>query len=102
MEPGTGLIVGNMDVMELDGAVDHRSRVQGSPAGFRAGHWFTPNSDIQLNAVGLQTPRPCEAAVLTVGSRNFPITAQRGCELWITFKQLCSAPTFENEYLQWV
>lgn len=103
MEPGIDLILDNMDVMELDGDVDFRSRVQGSPAGFQAGHWITPDSDdIQLNAVGLQRPQPDEAGELTVGSRNFPITAQRGRELWITFDQLCSAPTSSIEYLQWV
>lgn len=102
IEQGIELILDNMDVMELEGSVDYRGMDKGSTTGFRAGHWIAPATDVQLKSAGLHRPQPDEAAALTVGSRNFPITAQRGRELWITFDQLCCAPTSSVEYLQWV
>lgn len=100
-EPGIDLILDNMEVLRLEGTEDYRGRPRKSPEGFRSGHWISSKSTSRPGTAGLQLPEASEASELTVGSRQFPVAARRGSELWITFDQLCGAPTSTIEYLKW-
>ncbi|MDK1279378.1 cell division protein ZapE [Arthrobacter sp. zg-Y820] len=104
-EPGIDLILANMEVLRLEGTEDYRERPRKSVSGFRSGHWISLKSDLRQDprpgAAGLQLPQASEASELTVGSRQFPVAARRGNELWITFDQLCGTPTSTIEYLKW-
>ena len=104
-EPGIDLILDNMDVLRLEGTEDYRGQPRKSVSGFRSGQWLSLKPDLRSGLrpglAGLELPEASEALELTVGSRQFPVTARRGDELWITFDQLCGAPTSTIEYLKW-
>ncbi|MET4097590.1 cell division protein ZapE [Arthrobacter sp. UYCu712] len=100
-EPGIELILNNMDIIKLEGMEDYRGRPQSSVTGFRSGRWIGASPNVQQDCHNPQDPKASEAVELKVGSRQFPVAAQRGTELWITFEQLCGAQTSSVEYLRW-
>jgi cell division protein ZapE len=92
MEPGIELIVTNMDIFHLEGPTDYRTTHEGHSSGFAAGTWTTMPTTLPLGN---------DAATVAVRGRRFPVLAVRPGELWVSFVQLCEAPTSTIEYLEW-
>lgn len=90
-EPGIALIKANVETFELDGPIDYRTLAHDHSRGFASGRWTT-------SAV---RPQAHEATSVRVGDRYFAVLAARQNELWISFAQLCEAPTSTIEYLDW-
>ncbi|MCG2622492.1 cell division protein ZapE [Arthrobacter sp. I2-34] len=100
-EPGIELITRNMDVLELAGETDYRTAAGGAETGFAGGAWLAAGDEADLPDGPFRRPGATEARTLAVGSRDFAVSAVRGSELWISFGQLCQAPTSRAEYLAW-
>lgn len=93
--PGIDLIVQNLNPVALAGDTDYRRTATAEEArvGFARGTWRPPGQ--------LPAPQPHEATTLGFGGRNFPARRATEGELWLTFDQLCEAPTAASDYLEW-
>lgn len=100
-EPGIDLITRNMDIVELAGETDYRTAPRSAETGFAGGAWLAPGDLDRIPDGTFRPPAAAEAATLSVGSREFAVTAVREGELWVSFGQLCEAPTSRAEYLAW-
>lgn len=92
VEPAIRIIGETMRHVRLDGGTDYRAGSPADPArrGFAAGAWVAdPPAAV-----------PDGSRVVWVRDREFEVTSA-GDELWITFDQLCTAPTSAIEYLDW-
>ncbi|NKX52035.1 cell division protein ZapE, partial [Arthrobacter deserti] len=76
-EPGIGLILENMDVVELGGDTDYRTAALGTQTGFTGGAWLTAADPAALPDTEFRPPAPDEATTPTVGSRQFAVAAAR-------------------------
>lgn len=92
----------NMDVLELNGAVDYRATAGLAPSGFASGSWLSPGTPEQLAAIGLAAPRAAEQTQILVRTRQFDVRAARENELWVTFADIARARTTPIEYLDWI
>ena len=92
----------NMDVLELNGAVDYRATAGLTPAGFASGSWLSPGTPEQLAAIGLAAPTADEQTQILVRTRQFDVRAARDNQLWVTFADIARARTTPIEYLDWI
>jgi cell division protein ZapE len=99
---GIRSIEANMDLLELNGAVDYRATAGLSIAGFASGSWLSPGSDEQLAEIGLTAPAAGEQTKILVRTRQFDVRAARENELWVTFADIARARTTPIEYLDWI
>lgn len=99
---GIRSIEANMDVLELNGAVDYRATAGLSPSGFASGSWLSPGTPEQLAQVGLTPALPDEQTRILVRTREFDVRAVRERELWVTFADIARARTTPIEYLDWI
>jgi cell division protein ZapE len=92
VEPGIELIVTNMEIFHLEGSTDYRTADVDHSSGFAAGTWTTTPATL---------PHGNDAETAVVRGRRFPVLAVRPGELWVSYAQLCDAPTSTVEYLEW-
>jgi cell division protein ZapE len=101
VEPTVALLERELDVVELNGPVDHRR--QHGPGGprsdFERGAYLCPGTDRQFRVLGLVPPSVGEARVLEVGGRRLRAAAVRGGLVWFDFAELCAGPTSAADYL---
>lgn len=90
-EPGIALLMTNLDVCRLEGAVDYRTLAPGYRRGFRAGVWST----------SAPPAASTEHRRLLVRDRAFTVTSADERSLVATFGQLCDAPVAAIEYRHW-
>ncbi|WP_199439819.1 cell division protein ZapE [Umezawaea beigongshangensis] len=101
VEPTVALLEREVDVVELNGPVDHRrQRGPGGPrSGFERGAYLCPGTGQQVRALGLAPPSADEARVLEVGGRALRAAAVREDLVWFDFSELCAGPTSAADYL---
>ena len=101
-EPGIALITGRLQVLELQGGVDYRTRPRSGTAatGFEAGHHLRSSGSALLASAGLAWPDAGEAAELTPGTRTLRALRADPEQLWFDFEDLCHAQSATSDYLK--
>ncbi|MFZ4896663.1 cell division protein ZapE [Plantibacter sp. Mn2098] len=101
-EPGIALIEANMDIVRLDGDVDHRhAEPSVAREGFARGSWISPGSGAQLASLGLDRPTEDERTDLPISGHVFTALAVRGDTVWFACADLLEAKTSVGDYLAW-
>lgn len=101
-EPGIALVEANMDIVRLDGDVDHReAEPAGAREGFARGSWISPGSAEQLMMAGLVRPGPEEVHELHISGHVFRAAAVRDRTVWFTAADLLETRTSVGDYLAW-
>lgn len=104
--PTIDVIRSRMDVVALDGSIDHRTGSRRT-RGFAGGRWIDRSgwADDQAgytefaDRFGLTLPRPCEARVLVPAGRAVRARRADSRGVWFDFAELCSRPTAPADYL---
>ena len=92
-EPGIALLRARLDVVAVDGPVDHRTRPRPA-AGFAGGAYLGPGS-----ALPPGLPRPGPAVALAVHGRTVRARAAGPGVAWFGFGDLCAQPTSVRDVL---
>ena len=98
--PAIDLLRGNLDVIHMDGAVDHRLRhLEIAPTYFDASLPGTAR-EIERLFAALAGAGAAVASELDVEGRRLRVLGQGGGTAWFEFAELCEGPRSQNDYIE--
>ncbi|WP_369184899.1 cell division protein ZapE [Streptomyces sp. Y1] len=103
-EPTIKLLESSLDVLEVAGPHDYRSRAKSrtrtSRSRFEGGGYLWPGSERQLREAGLEPPAAAERQTVRTGGRELTARAVRDGLVWFDFHELCDERTSTVDYLR--